>query len=299
MALAYGGVPPAPGDPPRAGAVAFLSPRARTCAGSGRLKSCAPMKLLGFLLAALPLSCAAAIRGGVSYEGREVPRVRAPEGLEEQRALPMTHRQLGVVVATCTLTPFDSAQGARLADLDCRESRLRAAVRERAAAAGGELLVGLDCSSQPLGAKGVDHRRRMTCRADVARARPARRTATRGVEVAAERERTRAAAATEAWSIRVDFTPAAGLGPRSPRHVSAVRERAEIPASHVRLGDIITRCARDCSEQGAFEGLFAVAARAGASELAEVSCVARGEGWQCSGVAVGQRVDPATDPDAR
>ncbi|HOU93099.1 MAG TPA: hypothetical protein PLU22_18730, partial [Polyangiaceae bacterium] len=97
-------------------------------------------------LALLLLGCGSALRGGVTFDGRTAPAVVEPDEITELATLPATHRRLGTASAACTLEePFGAVQGAWLSDVDCREGRLRAALRERAAAAGGEALVGVEC----------------------------------------------------------------------------------------------------------------------------------------------------------
>jgi hypothetical protein len=244
-------------------------------------------------LALLLLACGSALRGGVTFDGRTAPAVVEPDGIAELVTLPSTHRRLGTASAACTLEePFGAVQGAWLSDVDCREGRLRAALRERAAAAGGQALVGVECRSEPRGSGVEGRRRRLSCRADVARVRSDAAPHPAVPDVAAERQRWLGrASASEAWSIRVDFTPEVGAKPRAPRHPDSVRERALIPPSHVRLGSVIARCDAGCTEAGAFDALLATAARAGATDVTEVACGARGGGFVCVATAIGHRDD--------
>ncbi|MBN2193965.1 MAG: hypothetical protein JW751_14210 [Polyangiaceae bacterium] len=248
-----------------------------------------------FLVAA----CGPGLRGTVSFEGRRAPVTTTAAGLVEASVLPASHERIGSVRAGCTLTePFSRVEGAWLSDVDCRASRLRQSLRERAAAVGGELLVRLECRSEPRGAAHNVERRWLSCAAEVARSRRGGSRVDTPSSGAGDRW-PGTASAVEAWSIRVDFTPADGIEARPARHPDSVRERAEIPPSHVRLGGIVTQCEEGCSERGGFEGLLATAARAGASDVAEVACTARGSGWVCTGSAIGHRVDPVEDPAAR
>ena len=261
------------------------------------------MKSLGWVVPLLTaaVGCGPTSRGAVSFDGRGRPRLVAPDQIEEVQEVPAGYRVLGHASASCTLTSgARELRGAWLSDVDCSDSRLRAAVRERAAAAGGELLVGLVCKSEPRAWRHQAERTAISCRAGVARSTDAARdrraprptsTPPAGVESPP--------AALQAWQIRVDYTRVPNAEARAPRRSEAVQELAVLPPSHRRLGDIVTRCSADCSEQGAYEGLLAVAGRMGASDVAEVGCVQRGEGWICTALAAGTRVDPDQDPAAR
>ncbi len=252
-------------------------------------------------VALLLTACGPALRGGVTFDGRTAAVAVTAEGIAEFATLPATHRRLGAVDAACVLTePFGAVEGAWLSDVDCREGRLRAALRERAAAVGGEALVGLDCRSERRGSAVTGRRLRISCGAEVARSRGGEAPLAAPAFTAAAHARWPGrASASEAWSIRVDYTPEAGVAARAARHPDSVRERALIPPSHVRLGSVIVRCDAGCTEAGAFEGLVAAAARAGATDVAEVACGARGEGFACTATAIGHHDDLDRTPDAR
>ncbi len=243
------------------------------------------------------VACGPATRGAVAFDGRARTRVVEASQVEEVAELPQGYRSLGHVTANCTLiTGARELRGAWLSDVDCSESRLRAAVRERTAAVGGELLVGLACSSQPLGKRREVESTAIRCDGVVARpAGEARALAPRP----AATQTLEAPLAREAWRIRVDYTSAPDEAPRAPRRGDAVGELAELPPNYRRLGDLVTRCDAGCSERGAYEGLLVAAGRMGASDIAEVGCVRQGEGWLCTAVAGGYRVDPQQDPAAR
>ena len=76
------------------------------------------------------------------FEGHAEPRMVRPGELSEVETLPEGYERIGRLRARCTLVegarPDD---GARLIDVDCTESRLMAALRERAAEVGAEVLV--------------------------------------------------------------------------------------------------------------------------------------------------------------
>jgi hypothetical protein len=245
--------------------------------------------------------CGPKTRGAVAFDGRARAPLAQPDQLVEVRDLPAGYRTLGRAAATCTLTEGSrELRGAWLSDVDCSETRLRAAVRERAAAVGGELLVGMGCHSEQRGARGEIQRTAIVCRADVARPTEAalstRELAPPAPAVPWGEE---LPASGEAWRIRVDYTPSPGLQRRSPRRSDSIGELPTLPPSHRHLGDIVTRCTTGCTERGAYDGLLAAAGRMGASDVVDVGCVRQGEGWLCSAMAAGYRTDPEQDPAAR
>ena len=230
--------------------------------------------------------CGPKLRGSVAFTGRARPPIVAPEKLLITSTLPAGHRELGQATASCVLTSARSLRGAWLSDVDCSEQRIRAAIRERAAAVGGTVLVALECRSE---------RRRsprsdavwVAVRCDTTVAAP--RTAPEGPR---QPKSSPTHGATEAWRIRVDYQPVLEVARRAPRAPDTVRELATMPPSHLRLGDIITWCEEGCSERGVYDGLFATAGRMGASDVVGINCVERRGGWLCSATAAGYRVEP-------
>lgn len=258
----------------------------------------APLKCFGvmqraLLLAASPVvlalavaGCGCGVRPATRFEGTTRPVLVAPAQIEEENALPLGYDSLGSVHTHCTLTEGQRRiHGEWLSDVDCSVSRLVAALRERASAAGGELLVGRLCYSKVL--NGSPRRVRVMCDAEVARpsndARPP--------------ERIRASAmhgsAAQAWRMRVDFTPAPHMPRRSPRRGDLVHEVGWFPAGHVRLGDVSVDCRRGCTREAVHDGVRVAAGRMGATDVAEVHCAHRGHGWVCSGVATTYEVPPS------
>lgn len=253
-----------------------------------------------FQVVALPIVLAAAASGcsgartAARFEGQARPALAAPGQIEEENALPLGYTSLGTVDAHCTLTEGQHPlHGAWLSDVDCSVSRLVAVLRERAAEAGGELLVGRLCYSQVLHS---DAPRRLSvgCRAEVGR--PDDATLASRPLVRARAAAPTSTPAAEAWHIRVDFTPAPHMPRRSPRRADLVHEVGPFPAGHVRLGDISVRCRRGCSREAVHDGVRVAAGRMGATDVAGVHCVHRDRGWLCSGVATTYEVPPALSP---
>jgi hypothetical protein len=229
---------------------------------------------------------------GVRFDGRSEPAISRSSDIRELETLPEGYSRLGEVRASCELQQKEQPTDALLSDVDCSKSRLMAALRERAAEVGGELLIDQQCRSH-----GSGDTLTITCGADVARPSDDERALRPlgGGTLATDCSEPKAA---EAWNIRVHFAKNAAIPPRPPRHPDSVREVPLPPLSHVRIGDLITRCASGCSEVGARRGLIAAAGRFGATDVVDLHCVQKHEGWMCSGVAMAYQVDPAWDPSA-
>ena len=252
------------------------------------------MRVVSVGLLALAVVGCGGLRQATHFDGRPEARVVEPAEVGEEAALPPGHEALGQLRAECTLREGPRAiEGEWLSDVDCSATRLTQALREGAAEAGGTLLVGRQCYSRQQSSGAVW----VVCKADVARP---------GEQLLAERQADRPPAplaasepaAAEAWRIRVHFTPSEAA-PRSPRRADQVRELPRMPVSHVPLGSVVTRCKKGCSRAGAHEGVRYAAARLGATDVVDVHCARKGEGWLCTGTAAAYEVDPDRDPRAR
>lgn len=228
---------------------------------------------------------------GVRFDGRSEPAISRADDIRELDSLPEGYTSIGEVRASCELEQKEQPTDALLSDVVCGKSRLLAAIRERAAEVGGELLVDRQCRSH-----GSDSLT-ITCSAEVARPSDDERALRplAGGTLVTDCSEPKVA---EAWNIRVHFAKNPAIPPRPPRHPDSVREVPLPPLSHVRIGDLITRCSSGCSEVGARRGLVAAAGRYGATDVVDVHCVQKHEGWMCSGVAMAYEVDPAWDPSA-
>jgi hypothetical protein len=240
----------------------------------------------------LLLPACGGLRTAARYEGREAPSLVRPDELGLVSTLPDGYDRLGRISARCALD-----QGARaieaewLSDVDCSERRLVSAIREKAADAGAELLVGLRCFSR-------SNQSHILCRADLARPNDEqleqRVLALRTTPPPDERE----PPASEAWRIRVHFTPNPGVPLRAARRSDLIREVPHFPVSHVRLGDVVTACERGCSFAAVRAAVLVAAARVGATDVVELRCAARGEGWVCSGTAAAYELEPELESRA-
>jgi hypothetical protein len=251
------------------------------------------------MLRSLSVFCLLIVAGcgtrGVRFDGRSEPRISRAEDIREMEALPEGYTSLGEVRASCEHNEGEQPTDALLSDVDCTETRLTAALRERAAEAGGELLVARHCRSKETGGA----RLTVTCSAEVARPSDDERAMRplAGGKLAEECDRPRA---SEAWSIQVRFERNTAIAPRKPRHPDSVREVPLPPLSHVRLGDLVTRCASGCTEVGVRQGLVAAAGAYGANSVVDVHCVQNQEsGWLCTGVAMAYEVDPERNAHTR
>ena len=260
--------------------------------------------------AVLAFGCAG-VKSAADYSGSEERPLVQPWQVRDEAVLPPGYDAIGEVTASCKL---QEAKGrlhhVRLSDLDCSEARLVRALRERAAAAGGELLVGRECRSRVdrEGRRGRELAER--CTAVVARPSDetlgerrldAQAPQKEGPGLSPEQvEVIEEPSASDAWRISVDYTPAKdSTGPRPARRADLVRELASLPVSHVRLGDLVTRCHRGCEAESVRVGMRVAAGRVGATDVVGVRCIEKARGYLCTGTAAAYEVDPDVNPDAR
>ncbi len=264
-----------------------------------RSRELSNLGLFGFGVVGLALTAGcAASQTGAHFDGHEAPSLITAEQMQEVRVLPTGYEKLGDVRAFCThyagMWPPD---GAKLSDVDCGRERLSQALRERAAEAGGELLVDRHCSSRLLRESDAGALYTVTCAAGVAR--PDEHTRAGRPLRARAQNPDPAPRAAEGWRIRVRFAKNPRAARRNPRRVDFVRQVPTPPVSHQELGSIVTECRSGCSRAGAEQAVLVAAGRFGASDVAELSCARRGRGFVCQGKALAHEVDPETHPEAR
>lgn len=221
------------------------------------------------------LACGA---GGVSFSGKGQPRVVDTAQVGVGDRAPAGQRRLGRLMADCA--PVDAAEGldgARASDLTCSRSFLMAALKERAAAAGGAFLVEPRCVT-----RGKSPDAPLRCSADVwgpvevADFVPPRK-APRPVNVDPRAPAVPGAPplgrVAEAWRVRVDFWPTPGHAGRPAVDPAEVAELDFARVGQVTLGDLRAYCDADCSLESVRVALLAAAGRIGATSLVGVRCI--------------------------
>jgi hypothetical protein len=273
----------------------------RGCTSAIRLKSfdtltAFPQTALVFGVA-LALAACSRVRQPAEFAGRSEPPIADATRVGDEPVVPQDYEELGRVSADCTLLePRGELDRAWLSDVDCSVSRLVLAMREAAAAAGGELLVGRECRSGVPRDTDEGRETRIRCRAGVARPlddtlarRPLRARETTASTLPGVDARTAAAldepTGTAAWRIQIDFEPAKGAPQRAARRADYVNELSVMPVSHVPLGDVIARCDGKCSEAEVRAGVRVAAGRLGASDVVAVRCINEHTGLMCAGTA--------------
>jgi hypothetical protein len=264
------------------------------------------MRTVGLGIASL-VAAGCATQSPISYAGRTEAVIVPARGVSEAPALPSGYERLGELRGRCVLTTgFRAIDDELLSDVDCSERRLSRGLFEAAAEAGGDLLVDRQCASRSLD----DRRTEIFCRAGVARP-TADLLATRGLSTrpapAAERpapgpeavEHLDEPSVSATFGVRVAFTPKVRGFSFPPRRADLVHELAVLPATHRALGDLVTRCERDCSQGDLRFALYAAAGRLGATEVVGVRCFSESAGSACVATAAAPELNPDTDVAAR
>lgn len=104
-----------------------------------------------------------------------------------------------------------------------------------------------------------------------------------------------ACASSAAFRIDAKYTPVTSAAAIVCRPVRPTYVVPNLPLADRVLGDWIVTCENGCPRDYALKALMQRAERSGASHVSALSCVQRGEGWQCIGRAsVPQRCDKET-----
>lgn len=178
------------------------------------------------------------------------PRVAA-ESVLETSVMPRQASWLGRVAARCQpFKPSESFEDRALFDLDCSEQRMRSLLREGAAAAGGNVLSEVVCSS---GAT-------RECRALVSRL---------DTTLPSESSAIESSLRSSVGDARVSFWARSKLPP--PRPVELVSEQPVPVPSHEAFGCLRVSC-ENCSELDARDALRIAAARLGAADVVSPHC---------------------------
>jgi hypothetical protein len=227
------------------------------------------------------VACAA---NGVSYSGPTRPRVAHPLQLESGDRGPAGAERLGGLSAACTRIDVSGGlDSARSSDVSCSNEFLLAAIRDRAAAAGGTALVDPACDPE------FDHgkpERHLACSAEVWGPKdPKQPVAVDPLPLNVDPHGPAAALAPgygavgEAWRVLIDYWPVKGAPARAAVAPSEVIEVDFPRVGQLALGDVRARADADVSVDTLRRALLATAARIGATSIAGVRCVA-GEGKQ-------------------
>jgi hypothetical protein len=229
---------------------------------------------IGLCVAGL-VGCAA---GGVSFSGKGQPQVVDSRQIGVGDRAPDGQRRLGRLAADCTpVEATEGLDGARLSDLTCSQPFLMAALKERAASAGGAFLVEPRCVG-----RGKSPDAALRCSAEVwgpveVASFVAPEDEPRAVNVDPRAPAVPGAPplgrVAEAWRVRVDFWPTPGQQGRPAVDPAEVAEIDFERVGQVTLGDLRAHCDADCSLESVRVALRAAAGRIGATSLVGVRCI--------------------------
>jgi hypothetical protein len=245
--------------------------------------------------------CAAAFTGcsarfdPAHFEGSREAQRAEPEALIEVAARGADLEALGGVHASCTLQPgFRRLDGDKLSDLDCTAERLDLALRESAASAGGEALVGVHCNSRRLGTTSRETYR-VSCGAEVARFASRNAASQRPLAVprsvpigepapsASEVRRIDEPDASLAFRISLKFEPTVRKFEHWPRASADVNDLALMPLADHSLGDLMASCEDGCDELALRRSVLIAAGRLGAPDVVAVRCFGPSSANSCVG----------------
>jgi hypothetical protein len=230
-----------------------------------------------------------------NFQGTREARRAEPEALLELSARTSELETLGTVRDSCVLRPgFRRLDHETLSDLDCSHERLLLALRESAASAGGEALLGAHCSSRALVATSPGASE-LSCAAEVARFRrgpsanpkpmtpPRSHAPGRPAPSASEVKRIDEPDASLAFRIALNFQPALTHFEGRVRSGADVHELARMPLSHLALGDLSASCKDGCEERALRYGVLLAAGRLGAPDVVGIRCFRSASGDSCVG----------------
>jgi hypothetical protein len=247
-----------------------------------------------FALGLLEVGCAGRF-DPAHFEGSRQPQRAEPEAIIDLATRTSDLETLGTVRDRCGLQlGFRRLENQPLSDLDCSMQRLLLVLRESAAHAGGEVLVGAQCRSHRLGSM-PRATYQVSCAAQVARYKnrrlanlrplPAPRSLLPGTPApsASDVRRIDEPDAALAFGISLDFEPQVSAFEGRVRTGSEVRELAELPLPDRRLGDLSARCEAGCDERALRYGLLIAAGRLGAPDVVGVRCFRSASADSCVG----------------
>jgi len=255
-------------------------------------------RIAGLLILPALAACGA---GAVSYSGSSQRALLEPALLGSGDAAPAGLQRLGHVSAGCTLADASAGfEGVRSSDLACSPAFLLAAVRQRAANAGGTFLVDSEC--EPEGDSMPPGTRRASCSADVWGPREPAAGAAPAASEAAWPAATPAPPfheVDEAWRALVDYWPVPGVAPRAAIADGQVVEVDFPRVGLTRLGDVRARADGACSVDTLRAALRAAAARVGATRVVDVRCATSDEAPFCIASLAGPEAIESAIAEAR
>ena len=229
------------------------------------------------------------------FEGVSEPRRAEPEAVVDVNARTRELETLGHVHDSCQSEPgFHRLDDVTLSDLDCSQERLLMALHESAANAGGEVLIGAQCSSRRL-SKTARETYQVNCAAEVARyrshasasARPlsAPRSLPPGTPApsASDVKRIDEPDASLAFRISLRFEPAVSSFERRALRGSDVHELSRLPLADQALGDLVASCADGCDARALRYSVLIAAGRLGAPDVVGIRCFGGGTNASCVG----------------
>jgi len=257
--------------------------------------------LLGSAALCTLTACAARF-DPANFQGTREARRAEPEALFELSARTSELETLGTVRDSCVLRPgFRRLDQETLSDLDCSNERLLFALRESAANAGGEALLGVHCSSRPLAAASPEAVQ-LSCAAEVARFRsgasanprplstPRSHAQGRPAPSASDVKRIDEPDVSLAFRIALRFEPAVSHFEGPARSGADVHELARMPLSHLALGDLSATCKDGCEERALRHGVLLAAGRLGAPDVVAIRCFRSSNGDSCVGTLAAPEV---------
>jgi hypothetical protein len=231
-----------------------------------------------------------------SFEGSREPQRVEPEAVLDVAVRTADMDPLGTVRVGCRSRPgFRRLDGELLSDLDCTAERLLLALHESAARAGGELLVGANCSSRRSSSSTSGVTDQLQCGAEVARYVASSRVTPRPLggpssvgqgrpaPSAREVKRIDEPVASLAFRISLSFQPAVPAFERPVLRSDQVQELPRLPLADQSLGDLVASCEDACDERALRYGVLIAAGRLGARDVVGVRCYSTGSGNACVG----------------
>lgn len=228
------------------------------------------------------------------FQGTREARRAEPEALVELSARTSELETLGTVHANCiSKAGFRRLDHEALSDLDCSSERLRFTLRESAANAGGEALLGTTCNSRRVDTE-LDSTE-LYCAAEVARYRNGAAASLRPLSAPRSNEPGRPAPsasdvkridepdASLAFRISLRFVPAVSKFERPALSGAEVHELSRLPLSHTPLGDLVASCKGGCDERALRYGVLIAAGRLGAPDVVGIRCFSSARGNSCVG----------------